>query len=180
MVMQKKGEGKKEVEKEGGNEMENENKLGNTLNGAARVLTYIAVAGAAFLFLGNFAKTDRLQIEHNRSAIIAIQLKVDKGEGDHAFGLEKTAAISEKFKEVETQFANLDERTKRIEERFAREIAAMDGRLQKEFASELSRLRELEAVMPRLAVVENYLMWLKRKIQVVPPERIVEEQPSSD
>lgn len=155
----------------------NANKLNNSINGAAKVLTYIGVAGAAFMFLTNMAKTDRLQIEHNRTGIISLQAKVDKGESDHAFSLEKTAAMSEKFKEVETQFRNLDERTLRIEDRFARELLALDKRLQEEFQNTYV---DASDILPRLAVVENYLLWIKRKIDVVPSDEIIVNHRSGD
>jgi len=147
-------------------------KKGNGLNGASKVIAVLGGVVVLFMFLQNFAKTDRLQIEHNVDAIQRLSLKVDKGEADHANGLAKAAAMAEKFIEVETQFKNLDERTLRIETRFGRELLAMDDRLQKEFQKELDRLSDLEELVPRIAIAESYLMWLKRKIEVIPPEII--------
>lgn len=137
----------------------------NGLNGAARVLAFIGVAGAALVFLQNMAKTDRLQVKVNQEAIQALSLKVDKGETDHANGLERTGQIEVK---VEALRAGMTAQQARSDLDWLR----LDDKLQKEFEAAAGRYASAADILPRIAVLEEILVWLKRKIEIVPPEGV--------
>lgn len=72
----------------------------------------------------------------------------------------KLAAMDVKFTEIETQFRNLDERTRRMEDHFAAALRGLDEKLQLEIREAIASRGGVTD--PRIAVLEEQMKHLSR------------------
>lgn len=82
----------------------------------------------------------------------------------------KMAAMEVKFTEIETQFKNLDERTRRMEDHFAGNLQALDGKMQLEISKAIAE--RAAAADPKIHVLEREVADLRETLVPRPVKQI--------